>query len=181
MFVFGSSYTACIAISIIELRQPFNLLYRELVLPSASTLSNFWWTDYTLTVDAIEDYLRSRHTVSLALDGSTSMNKLAITWVIAYYMDRCSALGQVPLSFDKVNHLFCSCFEIYSRIIGQGSTCWSNATHTCQWASSTFEVYCPLCTWNDQRLLLATVLDCCVGSGSGLVQNYQYIGCPGPK
>jgi len=49
--------------------------------------------------------------VSLALDGWTSMNKLAITSVIADYMDRNWALREVQLAFDEVNCLFYSSFE----------------------------------------------------------------------
>jgi hypothetical protein len=45
------------------------------------------------------------------LDGWTSMNKLAITSVIAYYMDQNWALHDVQLAFDVVDRLFCSRFE----------------------------------------------------------------------
>jgi hypothetical protein len=43
-------------------------------------------------VDAIEKQLPSTNKVSLALDGWTSTNKVAITLVIAYYVDRNRAL-----------------------------------------------------------------------------------------
>jgi len=48
---------------------------------------------------------------SFALDGWTSLNKVAITSVIAYYMDRKWALNEVKLTSDEVDHLFFSRFE----------------------------------------------------------------------
>jgi len=86
-------------------------LHNDLVLPSATTLSNIWRREYPLTVDAIKRQLRLRNKVSLALDGWTSTNKLAITSVIAYYMDRNWALREVQLDFDEVDCMFCSRFE----------------------------------------------------------------------
>jgi nuclear transport factor 2 (NTF2) superfamily protein len=62
-------------------------------------------------VDAIKKQLAIRNKVSLALDGWTSTNKLAITSVIAYYMDRNWAMRKVQLAFDEVNRLFCSRFK----------------------------------------------------------------------
>ena len=50
--------------------------------------------------------------------------------VIASYMDRNGALHKVQLSFDEVDRLFYSCFEIYFKMIGQGPTYWSKASHT---------------------------------------------------
>ena len=81
------------------------------MLPSATTLSNICRREYALTVDAIKKQLPIRNKVSLALDGWTSTNKLAITSVIAYYMDRNWALREVQLAFDEVDRLFCSRFE----------------------------------------------------------------------
>jgi hypothetical protein len=46
--------------------------------------------------------------VSLALDGWTSRNKLAITSVIADYMDRNWALREVQLAFNQVDSPFFS-------------------------------------------------------------------------
>jgi len=82
---------------------PYNL-----VLPSATTLSNICRRVYALTVDAIKKQLPLRNTVSLALEGWTSTNKLAITLVIAYYMDRNWALREVQLTFDEAYRLLCS-------------------------------------------------------------------------
>jgi len=81
------------------------------VLPSATTLSNICWREYALTVDAIKQLLPLHNNVSLALDGWTSTNQLAITSVIAYYMDQNWALNEVQLAFNEVNRLFYSRFE----------------------------------------------------------------------
>jgi hypothetical protein len=62
-------------------------------------------------VDAIKKQLPVQNKVSLALDGLTSTNKLAITSVIAYYMDQNWALREVQLCFDEVDRLCCSRFE----------------------------------------------------------------------
>jgi hypothetical protein len=99
------------AISNLEQQQSYKGLHDDLVLPSAITLSNICWREYALTVDAIKKQLPIRNKVSLALDGWTSTNNLAITSVIAYYMDRNWALREVQLAFDEVDRLFCSCFE----------------------------------------------------------------------
>jgi len=58
-------------ISNLDIRQSYNTLPSELVLRSASTLSNICGREYTLTVDAIKNQLVSRNIVSLALDGWT--------------------------------------------------------------------------------------------------------------
>ena len=81
------------------------------MLPSAMTLSHICWREYALTVDAIKKQSPSHNKVSLALDGWTSPNKLAITSVIAYYMDRNWALGEVQLAIDEVDRQFFSCFK----------------------------------------------------------------------
>jgi hypothetical protein len=79
-------------------------------------------------VDAIKKQMASRNKVSLALDGWTSTNKLAIKSVIANWMDRNWALGEVQLAFDKVDHLFFSRFESLLRMIGQGPAYWTKAS-----------------------------------------------------
>jgi len=118
------------AISNLELRQSYNALRSELMLPSASTLSNICRREYTLTVDAIKKQLPSRNKVSLALDGWTLTNKLAIMSVIAYYMDKNCTLREVQLAFDEVDSPFFSYFESSLRITGQGSTYGSTASWT---------------------------------------------------
>jgi len=62
-------------------------------------------------VDAIKKQLLVQSKVSLALDRWTSTNKLAITSVIPYDMDRKWALREVELAFDEVDGLFYSHFE----------------------------------------------------------------------
>jgi hypothetical protein len=118
------------AISNLELRWSYNTLRSELVLPSASTLRNICRREYTLTVDAIKKQLPSTNKVSLALDGWTSTNKLAIMSVIAYYMDRNWALREVQLAFDEVDSPICSYFESSLRITGQGSAYRSTSSLT---------------------------------------------------
>ena len=80
-------------------------------MPSATTPSNIYRREYALTVDAIKKQLPSRNTVSLALNGWTSPNKLSIMLVVAYYMDRNWALHEVHHAFDEVDCLFVSHFE----------------------------------------------------------------------
>jgi hypothetical protein len=111
MLGFVSAHIPWNARSNLELRRSYNALRDDLVLSSATTLSNICWRIYDLTVDAIKKQLPSRNKVSLSLDGWTSTNKLAITSVIAYYMDRHWALREVQLAFDEVDCLFFSRFE----------------------------------------------------------------------
>jgi hypothetical protein len=89
-------------ISNLEFRRAFNALRDDLVLPSASTLGNICRREYSLTIDAIKNQLPAKNKVSLALDGWTSTNRLAITSVIGYYIDRHWALREVQLAFDEV-------------------------------------------------------------------------------
>jgi len=111
MLGFVSAHIPWNAISNLELRRSYKALRDDLVLPSATTLSNICQREYPLTVDAIKKQLPPRNKVSLALDGWTSMNKLATTSVIAYYMDWKWALSEVQLVLDEVDRLFCSRFE----------------------------------------------------------------------
>jgi len=64
-----------------------------------------------MTVYAIKKELPIRNKVSLALNGWTSTNKLAIKSVIAHYTERHWALHEVQLTFDEVDRLFCSYSE----------------------------------------------------------------------
>jgi len=106
MLGFISADIPCNAIINLDLRRSYQSLHDNLVLPSATTLSNICRREYALTVDAIKNQLPIQNKVSLALDGWTSTNKLAITSVIAYYMDRNWALREVQLGFDEVDRLF---------------------------------------------------------------------------
>jgi len=100
------------------------------VLPSATTLSNICWREYTLTVDAINKQWPSQNIGSVALDGWTSMNELAITLVIAYCIERHWALREVTLAFNEIDRPFISTFEILLQIIGRGPIHWSKASRT---------------------------------------------------
>jgi hypothetical protein len=118
MLGFVSAHIPWNARSNLELRRSYKVLRDDLVLPSATTLSNICHREYALTVDAIKKQLPSRNKVSLALDGWTSTNKLAITSVVAYYLDRNWALHEVQLAFDEVNLLFFFPFESELRMLG---------------------------------------------------------------
>jgi hypothetical protein len=87
MLGFVSAHIPWNVISNLELRRSYKALRDDLVLLSATNLSNICLREYVLTVDAIKKQLPSQNKVSLALDGWTSTNKIAITSVIAYYMD----------------------------------------------------------------------------------------------
>jgi len=87
MLGFVSAHIPWNAISNLELQQSYKALRDDLVLLSATTLSNMCRREYALTVHAIKQQLPLRNEVNLAFDGWTSTNKLAITSVIAYYMD----------------------------------------------------------------------------------------------
>jgi len=121
MIGFVSPHIPWNTISNLEPRSSYDALRSELVLPSASTLSTICQREYTLTVDAIKKQLPSTNKVSVGLDGWTSTNKLAITSVIAYYMDQNWALREVQLTFNEVKSpIFCY-FESSLKITGQGS------------------------------------------------------------
>jgi len=111
MLGFVSTNTPWNAISNLELRRSYKALRDDLVVPSATTLSNICRREYALTPDAIQKLLPVRNKVSLALDGWTSTNNLAITLVIAYYMDRNWTLREVQLTCDEVDLPFCSRVE----------------------------------------------------------------------
>jgi len=58
------------------------------------------------------------------------MNKLAITSVIASYMDRNSELSEVQVALNEVDRLFFSGFERWLRMIGHGPTYRGKANST---------------------------------------------------
>jgi hypothetical protein len=132
MLGFVSAHIAWNTLSNLELQRSYKPLCDDLVLQSATTLSNMCRREYALTVDAIKKQLPSRNKVSLSLDGWTSKNKLAITSVIACYMDWNWALREVQLAFNEVNLPFFSRFESWLRMLGQGPT-------YCSMASCIFE------------------------------------------
>ena len=141
MLGFVSAHSPCHTISNLELHWWFNALQRELLLPSASSLSNLCQREYSLTVDAIKKQLLSTNRVSSAWDGRTSMNQLAITSVIAYNMHQNWKLLKVQLVFDEVESLSISYLECKLRIIGQESTCWSKPSHVCKAGCVSFRAY----------------------------------------
>jgi len=96
------------AISNLVLQMSYKALLNDLVLLSATTLTKICQREYSLTVGAIRKQLPSQNKLSLALDGWTSLNKPAITSVIAYNMDRNWASCEVQLAFDEVDRLFFS-------------------------------------------------------------------------
>jgi len=112
MLEFVSAHIPWNAISNLELRRSYKELRDDLVLPSASTLSNICQREYALTVDAIRKQLPSQNKVRSGLDGWTSTNTVAITSVFAYYMDRNWALHEVQLALVEVDRLFLSRFKI---------------------------------------------------------------------
>jgi len=136
------------AISNLQLRRSYNASRSELVLPSASTLSNICRREYTLTVDAIKKQLPSWNKGSLAVDWWTSTNKLAIILVIAYYMDRNRAWREVQLAFDEVDSPFISYFKSSLTITRQGSAYGSTACWTFEGSPSPFWANWGLFAWN---------------------------------
>jgi hypothetical protein len=87
MLRFVSAHIPWNAISNHELQRSYKALRDYLVLLSTTTLSNISRIEYALAVDEIMKQLPIRNKGSLALDGWISTNILAITSVIAYYMD----------------------------------------------------------------------------------------------
>jgi hypothetical protein len=99
------------SITNLELRRSYKACRDDLVLRSVTTLSNICRMEYALTVDAIKKQLPSQNTVSLALNRLTSTNELAVTLVIAYYMDQNWALHEIQHALHKVDPLFFSTFD----------------------------------------------------------------------
>jgi len=111
MLGFVSAQIPWNALSNLEVRQSYKALRDYQVLPSTTTFSNIFRGDYAWTVVTIEKQLPLRNIVSVALEEWTWTNKLAIMSVIANYMDRNWALREVQITFDEVDHLFCSRFQ----------------------------------------------------------------------
>jgi len=101
----------------------------------------------------------TRNKVSLALNRWTATNKLALMSVIAYYMDQDWAMWEVQLAFDDVNSLFFFHSNNQIRIIGQGSTYWSKASHTFKGSAGLFWAYRWPLTWNYNWKRLRKLLD----------------------
>jgi hypothetical protein len=88
MLRFVSAHIPWNSISNLEPQMSYKALRVDLVLLSATNLSIICRRDDGLTVDVITDLLRIQNQSSLALDGWTSTNILAVTFVIAYDMNR---------------------------------------------------------------------------------------------
>lgn len=93
------------AISNREFRRVFFSLRHDLKLPSVSTLSRLLESEYDKTIEAIKHQIPLGQRVSIALDGWTSQNRLAITSVIMYYISRNWKLEEVQLAFEEVRYL----------------------------------------------------------------------------
>jgi len=111
MLGFDPAHIPWNAISNLVLHLLQNALRSGLVRPSGTTVSNICRSEYALAVDALKKQLPSQKIFSLAMDGCTSIDKLAIMSVIASDMDRNWALRKVQLSFDEVGRLFISSFH----------------------------------------------------------------------
>jgi hypothetical protein len=137
MFCLVSAHIPWNAIPNLELRWSYNVLRDDLVLPSATSVSNICRRDYALPADAMMKQLPSRNTGSFALDWWTSTNKLVVMLVIAYWIDQNWALGEIQLAFDKIDCQFFSTLARWLRFTWQGPTCWNNVSHTleeCAWS-----------------------------------------------
>jgi len=106
-----SAYIPGNAMSNLEPWRLYKALHDDLILPSAKAVSNICRRDYAMTVDAIKKQLPLLNKVSLSLDRLTSRNKLAISSVIAHYMNQNWALREVQPAVNEVHRLICSHFK----------------------------------------------------------------------
>ena len=90
------------AISNKELRRAFFILRPDVKIPSVRTLRNLLVKEYEMTLTAIKNQIPVGQKVSIALDGWTSQNRLAITSVILYYISRNWKLEEVQIAFEEV-------------------------------------------------------------------------------
>jgi hypothetical protein len=97
MLGFLSPYITWNAILNLQLWWWYKALWSNLMLPSATALSNICRTEYGLTMDATKKQLPSRKIVSLALDEWTSTINHTITSVNTYYTDEHWALCGLQL------------------------------------------------------------------------------------
>jgi len=135
-------------ISNLELRRSCKALRDDLVLPSATTLSNICQSQYEQSVDAIKKQLPWWKKVSLAVDGWTSTNKPAITSVIAYNINQDWALHNVQLAFDEVDCQFFSGFKRWLKMTGQGPIYWSKDSGRFEECAWSFSAYRQLFAWS---------------------------------
>jgi len=111
MLGFVSAHISWNAIFNLETRWTYNALRSDLLLQPTWTLRKICWREYSPTVNAIKNQSPSQNHVSLALGRWTSTNKLDITSVIVFDMDRNWVLGEVQLVSNECDRLFFSVFE----------------------------------------------------------------------
>ena len=90
------------AISNQEFRRVFSILRSDVQIPCVSTLTNLLAREYQMTIVAIKNQIPRGQKVSIALDGWTSQNRLAITSVILYYISKNWTLEEVQIAFEEV-------------------------------------------------------------------------------
>lgn len=127
---FVSAHTQRNTISNLQLHCSYNALRSKLLRPSTSCLTNLRWREYTPRVDSIKMQMPSMKNINLALDGWTSMNNLAITSFIAYYMDCHWVLPKLTLTIIKVDNLFFSYCKWEVIMMGPELTYWTKAGMT---------------------------------------------------
>lgn len=86
-----------------EFRRTFLAINPNISIPSVSKIRRLLAVEYENTLQAIKNSIPKNQKVSLALDGWTSSNKLAITSVIMYYIAGDWKLTEVQLAFDEVS------------------------------------------------------------------------------
>jgi hypothetical protein len=87
-----------------EFRRVFKALRNDVKIPSVSKLTCLLRNEYGKTLEAIKGQIPRGQRVSIALDGWTSQNRLAITSVIMYYISRNWTLEEVQLAFEEVRN-----------------------------------------------------------------------------
>lgn len=90
------------ALSNVELRRVFFSLRSDVKIPSVGTLTNLLAREYEMTLAAIKEQIPTGQKVSIALDGWTSQNRLAITSVIMYFISKNWKLEEVQIAFEEV-------------------------------------------------------------------------------
>ena len=85
-----------------EFRRVFSILRSDVQIPCVSTLINLLAREYQMTIVAIKNQIPRGQKVSIALDGWTSQNRLAITSAILYYISNNWTLEEVQIAFEEV-------------------------------------------------------------------------------
>ena len=90
------------AISNPEFRRVFSILRSDVQILCVSTLTKLLAREYQMTIVAIKNQIPRGQKVSIALDGWTSQNRLAITSAILYYISNNWTLEEVQIAFEEV-------------------------------------------------------------------------------